>query len=108
MLRLKDIDAVRNPELYLFTVANNLVEEHALVERRRNSFERIEDPAVDEQLAQLLSFDTQINTNVRNASLDTPNLPFVTVAKGVDSGKLTSVRQLSANSGHLRATLNLT
>jgi RNA polymerase sigma factor (sigma-70 family) len=69
MLRVKDIDAIRNPELYLFTVANNLVKEHALVERRRNSFAHLDDPAVDEQLAQLPSFDTEIDTKVRGQRL---------------------------------------
>jgi RNA polymerase sigma factor (sigma-70 family) len=35
MLRVKDTDALRNPEGYLFTVAANLVHEQSLLESRR-------------------------------------------------------------------------
>jgi RNA polymerase sigma factor (sigma-70 family) len=35
MLRVKDADALRNPEGYLFTVASNLVYEHSVQNRRQ-------------------------------------------------------------------------
>lgn len=35
MLRVRDQDAIRNPVLYLYTVANNLAKEHAVLDRRR-------------------------------------------------------------------------
>jgi RNA polymerase sigma-70 factor (ECF subfamily) len=37
MLRVKDKDALRNPEGYLFTVASNLVYEHSLRARREST-----------------------------------------------------------------------
>jgi RNA polymerase sigma factor (sigma-70 family) len=37
MLRIKDQQALRNPVLYLYTVANNLVKEHAVLEHRQAS-----------------------------------------------------------------------
>ncbi len=35
MLRVRDPDAIRNAEVYLFTVAKNLLMEHAVLDRRR-------------------------------------------------------------------------
>jgi RNA polymerase sigma factor (sigma-70 family) len=35
MLRVKDKDAIRNPEGYLYTVASNLVYEHAVLSQRQ-------------------------------------------------------------------------
>jgi RNA polymerase sigma factor (sigma-70 family) len=35
MLRVKDQDAIRNPEGYLYTVASNLIYEHAVLSRRQ-------------------------------------------------------------------------
>lgn len=35
MLRVKDADAIRNPEGYLYTVATNLVCEHSVLEQRQ-------------------------------------------------------------------------
>jgi RNase P subunit RPR2 len=37
MLRISDQEAIRKRVLYLYTVANNLVKEHAVLERRRAS-----------------------------------------------------------------------
>src|SRR5450755_930332 len=34
MLRISDQEAIRNPVHYLYTVANNLVKEHALLDQR--------------------------------------------------------------------------
>ena len=35
MLRISDQEAIRNPVHYLYTVANNLVKEHAVLDRRQ-------------------------------------------------------------------------
>jgi DNA-directed RNA polymerase specialized sigma24 family protein len=35
MLRISDKEAIRNPLFYLYTVANNLVKEHAALEHRQ-------------------------------------------------------------------------
>jgi len=65
MLRVNDIDTIRNPELYLYTVANNLVKENAVVDRWRFSSDDIDDAAVQEQLAELPQFDGEIDTSLR-------------------------------------------
>jgi RNA polymerase sigma factor (sigma-70 family) len=65
MLRVSDTDAIRNPELYLYTVANNLVKENAVSERRRAAWDDIDDIAVQEQLAELPQFDGEIDTSLR-------------------------------------------
>src|SRR5450631_3155781 len=65
MLRISDTDAIRNPELYLYTVANNLVKENAVSEKRRAAWDNIDDIAVQEQLAELPEFDGEIDTNLR-------------------------------------------
>jgi RNA polymerase sigma factor (sigma-70 family) len=65
MLRVSDTDAIRNPELYLYTVANNLVKENAVFERRRAAWDDIDDLAVQEQLAELPQFDGEIDTSLR-------------------------------------------
>ena len=36
MLRVRDLEAIRNPVSYLYTVANNLVKEHAVLDRRQS------------------------------------------------------------------------
>jgi RNA polymerase sigma factor (sigma-70 family) len=62
ILRLKDTQAIRNPELYLYTVANNLVKEHAVVERRLNTSD-VDDTAIQQQLAELPPFDDDFDTD---------------------------------------------
>lgn len=69
MLRVSDADAIRNPELYLYTVANNLVKEHAVLDRRQASGVDVDDTTVQEQLAELPAFDTDLDANQRVARL---------------------------------------
>src|SRR5580700_10018412 len=67
MLRISDQDAIRNPVHYLYTVANNLVKEHAVLERRRaNSSDAA--PAL-EQLEMLPPFDGELDARQRVARL---------------------------------------
>lgn len=65
MLRISDQDAIRNPVLYLYTVANNLVKEHAVLERRRASAVDIDEAAEYEQLETLPGFDAELDREQR-------------------------------------------
>lgn len=65
ILRLNDAQAIRNPELYLYTVANNLVKEHAVVERRLNASDDVDDIAIQQQLAELPLFEDEFDTGER-------------------------------------------
>ena len=69
MLRVSDQEAIRNPVLYLYTVANNLVKEHALLERRRASGIDIDEVATHEQLEMLPTFDGELDAAQRTARL---------------------------------------
>jgi RNA polymerase sigma factor (sigma-70 family) len=65
MLRIPDMASIRNPEAYLFTVATNLMREHAVRERRLSNTVDVNDPAVQDQLAELPSFGGQIDAAQR-------------------------------------------
>ena len=69
MLRVSDSNTIRNPELYLYAVANNLVKENAVLERQRAAWDDIDDSAVQEQLAELPQFDGEIDTALRSQRL---------------------------------------
>ena len=60
MLRVSDPEAIRNPQLYLYTVASNLVKEHALLEQRQAN--RLDLDAVDVQqwLGELPSLEAEL------------------------------------------------
>jgi RNA polymerase sigma factor (sigma-70 family) len=63
MLRISDIDAIRNPEAYLYTVASNLAKEQRVLEQRGANTIDIEDAA--ELLADLTSVSGGIDTERR-------------------------------------------
>ena len=65
MLRIPDIDTIMNPEAYLFTVAGNLAKEHARREIRGGEVFDVDDPLVQEQLAELPGFASQLDTERR-------------------------------------------
>ena len=69
MLRVSDQEAIRNPVLYLYTVANNLVKEHSVLERRRACGVDIEQAEMHEQLATLPAFDGELDAAHRVARL---------------------------------------
>lgn len=69
MLRINDQDAIRNPVLYLYTVANNLVKEHAVLDRRQASSIDIDEVATHEQLETLPAFDGEFDAAQRVARL---------------------------------------
>jgi RNA polymerase sigma factor (sigma-70 family) len=61
MLRLEDSSVIENPEAYLYTVASNLAKEHSRLESRRAGALDIDDPVVQQQLAVLPSFGTELD-----------------------------------------------
>ncbi|MGH8264178.1 MAG: RNA polymerase sigma factor [Steroidobacterales bacterium] len=69
MLRASDSDTIRHPELYLYTVASNLVKEHAVLERRDARHVDIDDASVQERLGELPSLDGQLDVDQRVARL---------------------------------------
>jgi RNA polymerase sigma factor (sigma-70 family) len=69
MLRISDQEAIRNPVHYLYTVANNLVKEHAVFENRRASCIDIDGAPAQEQLETLPAFDGDLDVKLRVARL---------------------------------------
>jgi RNA polymerase sigma factor (sigma-70 family) len=69
MLRISDQEAIRNPVHYLYTVANNLVKEHAVLERRQASGIDIDEAQTQEQLQMLPAFDGELDARQRVARL---------------------------------------
>jgi RNA polymerase sigma-70 factor (ECF subfamily) len=57
MLRVKDAEAIHNPEGYMFTVATNLVYEHAILDRRQASHIDYDQPVHLEELAKSPGFE---------------------------------------------------
>jgi RNA polymerase sigma factor (sigma-70 family) len=65
MLRVPDIESIRNPEAYLYAVASNLAKEHAHREPKDSQRLDIDDPLVQEQLAELPSIAGELDTEQR-------------------------------------------
>ena len=65
MLQVKDIDSIRDPERYLFTIAINLVREYAERKRRTQGTLDVNDPAVEAEMAELPSFSRQADAAER-------------------------------------------
>jgi RNA polymerase sigma factor (sigma-70 family) len=69
MLRISDQEAIRNPVPYLYTVANNLVKEHAVLERRQACGIDIDEAATHEQLETLPAFEEELDAARQAARL---------------------------------------
>jgi RNA polymerase sigma factor (sigma-70 family) len=69
MLRIPDLEAIRSPVSYLYTVANNLVKEHAVLDRRQASSVDIDEAPAHEQLETLPEFDGDLDVTQRVARL---------------------------------------
>jgi RNA polymerase sigma factor (sigma-70 family) len=69
MLRISNQEAIRNPVHYLYTVANNLVKEHAALDRRQASGIDIDEAPRDSQLETLPEFDANLDATQRVARL---------------------------------------
>jgi RNA polymerase sigma factor (sigma-70 family) len=65
MLRISDPEAIRDPDAYLYTVASNLMRESAAGGPHRDARVDVEEVSVDEQLAELMSFDAAIDAEKR-------------------------------------------
>jgi RNA polymerase sigma-70 factor (ECF subfamily) len=65
MLRVPDITAVRNPEAYLYAIASNLAKEHSQRAPRESKVLDIDDPTVQEQLAELPAFGGELDRERR-------------------------------------------
>jgi len=69
MLRISDQEVIRNPVLYLYTVANNLVKEHAVLDRRRATGIDIDEVGEPEELQVLPAFEGDLDAAQRAARL---------------------------------------
>src|SRR5450432_1773147 len=69
LLRIRDPVAIRNPVSYLYTVANNLVKEHAVLDRRQASGVDIDEIPPHEQLEALPAFGGDLDVTQRVARL---------------------------------------
>src|SRR5882762_7910372 len=69
MLRISDQGAIRNPVHNLYTVANNLVKEHAVLDRRQASGIDIDEAPAHERLETLPAFDGELDATRRVARL---------------------------------------
>lgn len=61
MLRVKNPDAIRDLDAYLFTVASNLVKEHGARDRRHGTSLDIDDANIVDELAEPATYDSQID-----------------------------------------------
>jgi len=57
MLRVSSTEAIRNPQVYLYTVASNLLKERAVLERREADYQKIDEASVEEALGALPPLD---------------------------------------------------
>lgn len=69
MLRVKDSDAIRNPEGYLFTVATNLVIEQAVLARRQTTSLDEEHQPMPGEMGRSIEFEEAYDTQARVARL---------------------------------------
>jgi RNA polymerase sigma factor (sigma-70 family) len=69
MLRLNDVEAIRNPEAYLFTVASNVAKEQAVLDRRQASAVDLERAWDEPQLQELPVFERELDSGSRLARL---------------------------------------
>jgi RNA polymerase sigma factor (sigma-70 family) len=60
MLRVKDTGVIHDPEAYLYSVASNLAKEHAASRQRRGVSVDVDDVTIQDQLAQLPSFEGEV------------------------------------------------
>jgi len=60
MLRVSNSEAIRDPQLYLYTVASNLLKEHAIRQQRSASVPELDEATVQERLGDLPPLDTEV------------------------------------------------
>jgi RNA polymerase sigma-70 factor (ECF subfamily) len=69
MLRVNDTDVIRNPQVYLYTVASNLVKEHAVLDQRAAERLDVDDQNVQERLGQLPSLESDLDASQQTQRL---------------------------------------
>ena len=69
ILRVKDDDAIRNPEGYLYTVASNLVYEHSVLDQRLATAVELDRPSIENELARPSGFEELFDTDKQVARL---------------------------------------
>jgi RNA polymerase sigma factor (sigma-70 family) len=62
MLRVNDTEAIRNPQFYLYTVASNLLKEHAVREQRLASRPGLDGASAEGLLGELPALDNQLES----------------------------------------------
>jgi len=60
MLRVSDPEAIRNPQLYLYTVASNLVKEHAVLAQRLANRLDLDEASLQQRLGELPALDSEL------------------------------------------------
>ena len=63
MLRVSNPEAIRNPQLYLYTVASNLVKEHSTLDRRQAGQLDIDDATVQQRLGDLPPLESHLEAS---------------------------------------------
>ena len=63
MLRVSDTEAIRNPQLYLYTVASNLVKEYAVRQLRLTTSPELDETSMAERLGELPALDSQLESS---------------------------------------------
>jgi RNA polymerase sigma factor (sigma-70 family) len=71
MLRVNDPDAIRSPQLYLYTVASNLVKEHAVLEQRQVDRLSFDETNLQQRLGELPSLDSTLAASEMTVRLGT-------------------------------------
>jgi RNA polymerase sigma-70 factor (ECF subfamily) len=71
MLRVSDVQAIRDPERYLYTVASNLVKEYAVLDRRQTLGVNLDEASIQQGLGELPTLDRQLDVTQRVARLRT-------------------------------------
>jgi RNA polymerase sigma-70 factor (ECF subfamily) len=71
MLRVSDVQAIRDPERYLYTVASNLVKEYAVLDRWQARSVDLEGTSIQQQLGELPTLDAQLDVTQRVTRLRT-------------------------------------
>jgi len=65
LLRVPDVATIRDPGAYLYTVASNLARDHARRERHGGVALDVDEPLVQEQLAEVPGFAGQLDSEQR-------------------------------------------
>ena len=69
MLRVNDINVIRDPERYLYTVASNLVKEYAVLDRWQSRGVELDETSIQQRLGELPTLDGQVDLTQRVARL---------------------------------------